>query len=149
MSDAQTAAVPALVIRRTFNAPRERVFAAWTSAELLRRWFGGPEMTVGEVAFDARGGGRYRIAMTASDGEEFNVGGVITEFRAPERLAYSFRWEEDDPQTEHDTFVSIDFIDREGQTEVVLTHTSLASEASRERHAGGWNTLLDNLATIL
>jgi uncharacterized protein YndB with AHSA1/START domain len=149
MSDIQTAAVPSLVIRRTFNAPRERVFSALTSVELIRQWFGPPGADVGEVTFDARTGGRYRIAMKAPDGEEYNVGGVISEFRAPERLAYTFRWEEDDPQTERDTFVSIDFIERGKQTEMVLTHQGLPTEDSRERHAKGWNGALDKIAPLL
>ena len=92
MSNTQTAAVPALTIKRTFNASRERVFSAFTGPDLLRQWFGAPRMKVGEVTFDARKGGRYRIAMTSPDGEAFNVGGVISEFRAPEHIAYSFRW---------------------------------------------------------
>ena len=149
MNEIRPAAVPALVIRRTYNAPRERVFAALTTVELLRRWFGPPGIDVGEVTFDARSGGRYRIAMKTPEGEEYNVGGLITEYRAPERLAYTFRWEEDDPKTERDTFVSIDFIDRGKQTEMVLTHAGLVSEDSREVHAGGWNGALNNIAALL
>jgi glutathione S-transferase len=148
MSDTQTAAVPALTIKRTFNASRERVFSAFTSTDLLRQWFGAPHMTVGEVTFDARQGGRYRIAMTAPDGEAFNVGGVIAEFRAPEHIAYSFRWEEDDKSAERDTFVSIDFIDRGKQTEIVMTHTGLVSDESRTNHEFGWNAALDALGTL-
>jgi glutathione S-transferase len=149
VSDTQTAAVPALTIKRTFDAPRERVFSAFTNVDLLRQWFGAPRMEVGEVTFDARNGGRYRIAMKAPDGEEYNVGGVISEFRAPEHFAYTFRWEEDDKSSERDTFVSFDFIDRGKQTEMVMTHSNLASEPSRESHASGWNSALDKLDTVL
>ena len=60
MSNTQTSAA-ALTIRRTFNAPRERVFAAFTDADLLREWFAPPGTTIGEATFDAREGGRYRI----------------------------------------------------------------------------------------
>jgi len=149
MSNTQTSTVPALVIKRTFNAPRERVFQAMTSVELLRQWFGPPDHTLGEVTFDARNGGRYRIAMKNPDGEDFNVGGVITEFRAPERLAYSFTWEEDDKSTEHDTFITIDFIERGNQTEMIFTHENLASDESRERHSQGWNSLFARLEALL
>jgi glutathione S-transferase len=149
MSDTQTAAIPALIIKRTFNASRERVFSAFTGPDLLSQWFGAPNMKVGEITFDARKGGRYRIAMTAPDGEAFNVGGVISEFRAPEHIAYSFRWEEDDKSAEIDTFVSIDFIDRGKQTEIVMTHTGLASDESRTNHEFGWNAALDALSPIL
>jgi uncharacterized protein YndB with AHSA1/START domain len=149
VSTTQTAAVPALVIRRTFDAPRERVFAAWTREELLRAWFGPPGVTLGSVTFDARPGGSYRIEMKHEDGEQFNVRGTITEFQAPERLAYTWRWEEDDPQTEFDTFVSIDFVDLGAQTEIVFTHTGLASLESRARHEHGWTGILDKLPAAL
>jgi uncharacterized protein YndB with AHSA1/START domain len=149
MSNTQTTAVPALVIKRTFNAPRERVFQMFTKVELLRQWFGPPGSTLGDVTFDARNGGRYRIPMKMADGEDFNVGGTITEFRAPERLAYSFTWEEDDKSAEHDTYVTIDLIDRGNQTEMIFTHENLASDESRERHAGGWDQLFTRLAEAL
>jgi uncharacterized protein YndB with AHSA1/START domain len=148
MSQTQSAA-PALTIRRTFNAPRERVFTAFTTSALLHEWFGPPGTAVGAVTFDARQGGRYHIEMKNSEGEDFNVAGVITEYRAPERLAYTFRWEEDDPKDEFDTFVSIDFIARGNQTEMVFTHEGLASEASRERHEEGWNGTFANLEALL
>ncbi len=87
-----TEAAPALTIRRTFNAPRERVFAAFTTPDLVRAWFGPPGCTLGAVEFDARTGGRYRIEMRSPDGDAYNVRGVISEFRPPEFLAYTFRW---------------------------------------------------------
>ncbi len=149
MSDAKTAAVPALVIRRTFKAPRERVFAAFTRPELLRSWWGPPGSELGEVTFDARTSGRYRIAMKSSGGEDFNVRGVISEFHAPERIAYTFRWEEDDPHAERDTRVSIDFLDRGDQTEIVLTQENFASEESRSNHDRGWNGAFDKLSAIV
>lgn len=148
MSNTQAAAVPALIVRRTFAAPRERVFAAWTREELLRAWFVPPESEVHAIAFDARAGGRYRIEM-GKDGESWNVGGTITAFQPPERLAFTWRWDEDDAALEFDTFVNIDFIDRGAQTEIVLTHTGLASIESRARHEQGWNGCLDNLPAAL
>jgi len=50
MNDTQTAQV--LTIKRTFNAPRDRVFAAFTSPELLRDWFGPPGSTLGDIMFE-------------------------------------------------------------------------------------------------
>jgi uncharacterized protein YndB with AHSA1/START domain/predicted enzyme related to lactoylglutathione lyase len=149
MSTTGTATVPKLIIRRTFNAPRERVFAAWTDAQVLRAWFGPPGTTVTETAFDARAGGRYRLAMTSSGGEAFVVRGVVSEFRKPERLAFSFRWEEDDPNLERDTFVTIDFIDQGERTEMLFTHEGFSDEASRGRHEQGWNGSFDQLETAI
>jgi uncharacterized protein YndB with AHSA1/START domain/predicted enzyme related to lactoylglutathione lyase len=148
MSDLRTADVPALIVRRTFKAPRTEVFEAWTSANLIRRWFGPLGTTVSDAIFEPRQGGYYRIAMTSSAGEAYNVRGTITEYSKPERLAYTFRWEEEDPELERDTFVSIDFIDRGTTTEVVLKHEGFSDEASRARHEGGWNGALDQLALL-
>ena len=105
MNDTQAATPPTLVIRRTFNAPRVPVFAAWTDPAIIRRWFAPPGGDCEDAAFDARDGGHYRIAMRNSDGEEYIATGVITEFHKPERLAYTFRWREDDPKAERDTYV--------------------------------------------
>ena len=75
----QTKAMTALNVRRTFDAPRERVFDAFIDADLLRNWFGPPGVTVGEVTFDARTGGRYRIEMKNSEGVDFNERGGQTD----------------------------------------------------------------------
>jgi uncharacterized protein YndB with AHSA1/START domain/predicted enzyme related to lactoylglutathione lyase len=148
MTNTETAA-PALTIRRTFNAPRERVFAAFTDAELLREWHGLLGGAMGNVSFDARPGGKYRIEMRSADGEEYNVGGVISEFRPPELLAYTFRWEEDDPQLERDTYVRVEFIAKGEQTEIVFTHTAFSGIESRDRHNEGWNDLFGRLDAML
>ena len=149
MSNTQTAAGPELVIRRTFNAPRSRVFEAFTKAELLRQWFTPPGKEPGAVTFDARVGGSYRITSTDPDGEEWNFGGVISEFRVPERLAYTFHWEEDDKSAEREMYVTLDFIDRGEQTEIVFTQTNFASEASRDGHLEGWYEVFDKLPALL
>jgi uncharacterized protein YndB with AHSA1/START domain len=148
MSNTQTTA-PSLTINRTFNASRERVFDAFITPSVIRQWFGGTGVNVSDVTFDARNGGSYRILMKNSSGEDYNARGTITEFRKPERLAYTFRWEEDDPQTERDTFITIDFIARGNQTEMIFTHENLASETSRDNHTEGWNNSFDQMATLL
>ena len=139
----------ALLIRRIFNAPRERVFAQFVDPALVRAWFGPPGTVVTEATIDPKLGGRYRIAMTSSSGETFVVGGAFTDFRAPERLAYTFRWEEDEPELERDTTVSIDFIDLGGRTEIVFAQDNFADDASRDRHDAGWSGSLAQLSALL
>ena len=80
--------------------------------------------------------------------ETYVVRGTITDYRKPQRLAYTFRWEEDDPQLERDTFVSIDFIDRGAATEIVLKHEGFRDEQSRDRHEAGWNGCFEQLAIV-
>ena len=148
MNDTQTSA-PALTITRTFDAPRERVFNAFTDADLIRQWFGPPGTNVSAVTFDARTGGRFRVLMKNSTGEDFNAHGVIAEFRAPERLAYTFAWEEDDPKDEHETFVTVDFVDRGKRTDIVFTQERFVSVESRDGHTKGWNGSFGKLDALL
>jgi hypothetical protein len=53
-----------LVVKRTFKAPVERVYAAWTDAEQMKRWFAPGAMSVPMAESDAREGGRYRVQMS-------------------------------------------------------------------------------------
>jgi uncharacterized protein YndB with AHSA1/START domain len=149
MSNTRGAVGPSLTIRRTFNAPRERVFAAWTQPEELKNWFGPPGFTIPELAMDVRTGGKYRIVMVSPEGEKHIVDGVFSEVRKPERLAYTWRWEEDDGSKARDTFVTIEFHDKGKETEMVFTHEGFASEESRENHNKGWTGIFEKLAAYL
>jgi glutathione S-transferase len=144
------ATVEALVIRRTYKASRERVFAAWTQPEILERWMT-PEGGRGTKAtIDARTGGKYRIVMTADDGELFVAGGVVREFSPPERIQYMWQWEDDDGKPEgNETILTIDLRDHDGGTELVLTHENFVDGAQRGRHESGWNGMLDALSAAI
>lgn len=148
MNEMQTSAGPSLVMRHTFKAPRVRVFAAWTDPDVLREWFGPAGATAVQVSCDAREGGAYRMAFDL-DGETYVVSGVFTQVRAPERLAYTFRWEEDDPALERETFITLDFIERGDETEMVFKQDGFRDEASRDRHEDGWNGTFDKLGATL
>jgi len=74
-----------VVITRVFNAPRSRVFAAWTEAEHLARWFGPKRFTVPSCETDPRPGGAFRVCMRSPEGRDFWVRGVFRQFVAPER----------------------------------------------------------------
>jgi uncharacterized protein YndB with AHSA1/START domain/predicted enzyme related to lactoylglutathione lyase len=141
--------VPALVIRRMYDAPRERVYAAWTNPELAAQFLGPVRGSVAKVDMDVRTGGAFRIVMSHRDGEDWAVGGVYREVVAPQRLSMTWRWEEDDPKDEYDSLLTIELFDRDGKTELVLTHELLPSIESRDRHTGGWNAVLDQLAGTL
>ena len=146
MSETHTpVAVPALVLRRTYKASRQRVFEAWTKPELAVKFLGPGDVTVPEIEMDVRTGGTYRLVMLMTDGERMTVGGTYREVRAPERLSMTWRWEEDEPANELDTLLTLDFKEVAGGTELVLTHEQLASVESRDRHAHGWGLILEQL----
>jgi uncharacterized protein YndB with AHSA1/START domain len=143
------AAVPAIVLRRTYRAPRQRVFDAWTQPQFAAQFFGPGEVTVPEIEMDVRQGGTFRIVMLMPDGDRLNVSGTYREVRAPERLSMTWRWEEDDPANEYDSLLTLEFSDVAGGTELVLTHEQLATVESRDRHADGWGKIMEQLSGVL
>jgi uncharacterized protein YndB with AHSA1/START domain len=80
-------------VERTFEAPRERVFAAYTDPELVPRWWGPYGTTTVVDELDARTGGRWRFLSQTSDGEETAFRGVYREVVAPELIVWTFEWE--------------------------------------------------------
>ncbi len=150
MSETRTPeTVPALVLRRTYHAPRQRVFDAWTKPELAAKILGPGEVTVPEIEMDVRPGGSYRITMLKPDGERLFALGTYRDVRAPERLSMTWRWEEDKPEDEHETLLTLEFNEVAGGTELVLTHEGLASVESRSQHEHGWTLIVDQLASAL
>jgi uncharacterized protein YndB with AHSA1/START domain len=149
MTDTKTPTVPAIVLRRTYNAPRERVFAAWTNPDIAARFLGPGDVKATDIRMDVRTGGAYSITMLMEDGERMKVGGTYREVRPPERLAMTWRWEEDDPAQEHESLLTLEFHERGGQTELVLTHDQFADVDSRDRHEHGWTMIADQLVVVL
>jgi uncharacterized protein YndB with AHSA1/START domain/predicted enzyme related to lactoylglutathione lyase len=138
-----------LVLRRTFDAPRERVFAAWTDPQSVMQFLGPADNAVKEANVDFRTGGRYRFTMIGEDGADWFVGGVYREIVAPERIVCTWAWEEDDPALERETVLTLEFFERGDRTELVLTHANLRDDVQRDRHEGGWSVILDQLGTLL
>jgi uncharacterized protein YndB with AHSA1/START domain len=136
-----------LRLERTYDAPRERVYEAWTNPEVLRRWWAaGPDFEGVAAEIDVRTGGRIRLTMRAPDGQEHSGGGQYTEVDPPGHLAYTWAWEGTDG---HESLVSVDFVEVDGATTVRLVHTGLASEESVAQHGHGWSACLDNLGRVL
>lgn len=147
MASATQARGEALEVRRTFAAPRQRVFEAWTRPDELKRWAAPGPMSTPLAEVDLRVGGRYRIHMRSPDGAEHRVVGEYREVDPPKRLVYTWTWETNPDVT--DSIVTVEFHDRDGSTEVVLRHEGLPSVDSRERHASGWSQCLEKLETVV
>jgi uncharacterized protein YndB with AHSA1/START domain len=141
--------VIALRAERTFDAPREAVFAAWTNPEVLRRWWASePGWQSPSAEVDLRVGGRYRLSMgDPHSGAVHTVAGEYTEVRPPEHLAYTWAWEGDPPEMEGSagTLVTVEFAENDGRTTVTVVHTGFATEQARDLHTGGWGGCLDSL----
>ncbi len=148
MTQTGTPVVPAIVLRRTYKASRDRVFDAWTTPETATKFFGPGDVVARNIKMDVREGGSYSITMDTPDGEMITRG-IYREVRRPERLVMTWSWEEDDPKDEVESLLALDFNEVEGGTELVLTHEHLASAESGERHKEGWTAILEQLASVV
>lgn len=137
-----------LVIERTFQAPAQAVFDAWTSEEVMRRWFHGQhDWETPEARVDLRLGGAVRVVMRdPQKGAEYGGGGHYTEIDPPSRLAFTWTWDDDDTR---ETLIELDFEEADGATTVRLTHSNLRDEESVRSHEGGWTACFDNLGRAL
>ncbi|HEX6695145.1 MAG TPA: SRPBCC domain-containing protein [Solirubrobacteraceae bacterium] len=138
MSDDRT-----LRIERTYQAPVEAVFRAWTTEEVMRRWWQaaqGWETTEAEV--DLRVGGAVRVVMRdpAKD-VDYGGGGIYTEVDPPTRLAFTWIWDGDTRRT----LIELDFEEIDGITAVRFTHSGLWDEEAVRAHEEGWGNVLDGL----
>ncbi len=141
-----TAVKPSLTIKRRFNAPPAKVYAAWTDPEKMKRWMGPGEVKTVRAESDVRAGGRYRILMVNSAGEEHDVSGVYREVITNEKLVYTWAWKS---TPERESLVTVTFKpDGEG-TLFTLLHEQFFDEDARDRHNGGWNGALEKLAAFL
>ena len=130
----------AVHLRHRFEAPRASVFRAWTDPEILRRWWCPAGWAPAGIEVDLRVGGAYRIGMQKpGSGPPVCVHGRFLEVDRPERLVYTWRWQnafEDMPETR----VTVLFTDAPegGGTDVVLTHENLPEIPVCLKHWNAW-----------
>jgi uncharacterized protein YndB with AHSA1/START domain len=117
-------------------APPATVFAFLTDPEKILRWMG-TEATV-EPHLD----GLYLVNVTGRDTAE----GRFTEVIPVHRLAYSFGWRERDNMRPGSSLIEIDLIEREGGTQLRMTHSGLPDEDACAGHEQGWTHYLGRLA---
>ncbi len=145
MAKQKSSPAPALCLTRTFVASREKVFRAWTDPEELKRWFGPVGYATPIAKVDLRVGGSYRLGMRKlPDGDIFYLSGTFREVRAPEKLVYTWFWENEPELGE--TLVTVEFRARSSSIEVVVTHELFPTEKARDDHDKGWNSCLDRLS---
>jgi uncharacterized protein YndB with AHSA1/START domain len=137
-----------LRMERTYRAPAEAVFEAWTSEEVLRRWWHTePGYETSEAEVDLRVGGSVRVVMRDPDKDvDIGGGGTYTEVEPPTRLAFTWTW--DDHSTRR-TLIEIDFEERDGITTVRFAQSGLWDEEAVRGHEDGWRKLFDRLEDAL
>ena len=134
-----------LEVKRVLSAPRERVFAAWTSAETLRKFITPGNPGHADVTCDVQVGGRFVIDMHGQDGKVFHHEGEYLVVDRPSRL--QFTWISASTNQRR-TVVTIDFKPLGDKTEVTLLHEGLESVQSRDGHTKGWSAILDQQETL-
>ena len=137
-----------LEIERVFEAPAEDVFDAWTSEEVLRRWFhADPEWETPTAEVDLRVGGRLRLVMRdPKAGEDHGASGEYTVVDPPHRLAFTWKWDHHDSERQ---LIELEFTERDGATIVRMTSHGIASEERVDSHREGWGFCFDNLDRVL
>ena len=118
-----------LFITRVFDAPRSRVFAAWTSAEHLARWFGPKHFTVPSCETDPRPGGAFHVCMRSPAGHDFWVRGAFRELVVPERLVIVCTAEGEQGFARLEEVIDVKFAEQDGKTRVTLHVTAAGPTA--------------------
>jgi uncharacterized protein YndB with AHSA1/START domain len=149
MRPAERSADRELSITRLFDAPRALVFKAWTEPERAVRWWGPRGFTIAHCEMDTRPGGAYRICMRSPEGAEHWQRGVCREIVAPERLVFTFAWEDAEGRPGHETMVTVTFAEDGGKTRLTLRQAVFETVTARDLHQGGWTSALECLAEYL
>ena len=136
-----------LKISRVLAAAPSVVFRAFSDSSEVVKWWGPHGFTIPSVDFQPRVGGGYRIEMQPPQGDSFCLIGEFREVDPPARLAYTFLWEDPDPD-DVETLVTLRFRDLGESTEVALTQGSFKTEARRALHRDGWTDSFDKLERL-
>ena len=159
-------AVAPFVISRSFDAPRERVWQAWTEPERLQQWFSPKGFTVLHAELDLRAGGTYHYGMRTPDGKDLWGKWLIREVKKPERLVFVNTFSDAQggltrhpfsPDWPRKLLSTITFEEKGKQTTVTIRWEPIEAdeveintfEAGRPSMTQGWGGTLDNLTGYL
>jgi uncharacterized protein YndB with AHSA1/START domain len=133
-----------LAITRIFDAPRSLVFKVWSTPEHLMRWWGPKDFACTLAKTDFREGGAWRTSIRSPEGTDHGAQGVYREIIEPERLVFTFAWDESS-----ETLVTVTFEDHDGRTKLTFRQTPFDTIESRDSHQEGWSECLDRLEAYL
>jgi uncharacterized protein YndB with AHSA1/START domain len=149
MSDTTMIGETTLRLERLIAAPPEMLFALWTEPAQLMRWWApdGYETTV--HALDTKPGGRWRTTLHRSGSPALALSGVYRVVEPPNRLAFSWAWEDDRGTRGHETEVTVTFEAAPGGTRLVLLQQRFDNRQARDGHNNGWSACFDRIAGIV
>ncbi len=151
--DIKTFAERELTITRIFNAPRERVFKAWTDPKELAKWWGPKTFTNPVCEVDLKPGGALRIVMRAPDGGEYPMQGVFREIVPPSRLVFTNIALDKDGHHIIEGLTTVTFADDGGKTKLTLHTSGVAmvdyAAAYLQGMEAGWTQSLEKLEALV
>jgi uncharacterized protein YndB with AHSA1/START domain len=134
-------------IERTFDAPAEAVFDAWTSPEVMRRWFHcEPDWETPQAEVDLRVGGHVRVVMRRPDGTEIGASGKYTLIERPRRLEMTWTFDDDPSNRQR---IDLSFSESAGSTTVVMVNSGISTDERRDAQHDGWQGCFDELVRVL
>lgn len=156
---AATTASETLQLKHHLNASPEQVFAAWSKPEALNQWFGPHSHNCKVETFEFKTGGKYQIRLIPTgdvddpdchgDTSQDSVcAGEFVKISEPNRIVMTFNWIENGADM-GDTLLSIEIMQANDGTDLVLTHEKIPSEELREAHQGGWQGSLECLEEFI
>jgi uncharacterized protein YndB with AHSA1/START domain len=137
-----------LEMKRLLPAAPSVAFAALSEPNELAKWWGPQGFTIPSTDFDPRVGATYRIEMQPPEGDPFYLIGEFRDVDPPARLAFTFVWEDPDPD-DVETAVELSFRDLRGSTELALTQGPFKTEGRRALHRDGWTDSFDKLERLM
>lgn len=134
-----------LTVSSVVKAPRHRVYAAWTTPDILRQWFAPGDRKPEPAALDVRAGGKYRIIMRGTDDAPTAIGEYV-EVVPDEKLVFTWGWEGDPSRP---TLVTVTFRDVASGTEVTLLHERFVTAETCDHHRMGWQAIFNRMPQVL
>ena len=131
-------------IRRLLPAPREVVYEAWIDPSGIREWMCPGDTQWAEAVLDVRVGGSYRIVMKGKQQDHVHTG-VYQVVEKNSKLVFTWTQE----GSEVTTLVTVEFLARGQQSELVLTHERFTKPEVAKRYENGWGTIASKLAGFL
>ena len=143
-----------LVLTRLIDAPREKLYRAWTDAALLKQWFAPLPWTTPHAELDVRPGGASNIVMRSPEGNDMPCPGVFLEVVPNQRLvftdAYTSAWQ---PSQKPFMTVILTFEDEGGKTRYTarVRHWTVADREAHEKMGfhQGWGQCADQLTALV
>ncbi len=142
-------ATPVLRMERTFDAPVDRVFRAWSDPGELAQWAWGSIGHDVRADVDLRVGGAYRITSSQPGQPTVACEGIYEEVVTDRRLVYSLHWDAPMGYDAPDERVTVEFVGRGEQTDVTFVHEGVPHEIARDEHEKGWANTFDTLTQLL